>query len=114
MISKLLSKIRKIPDSLRLFFRSLLIRCFQQNQYVQKIKSFIIKHPFEVISIGLIIIIIVITAHVLERKKKRPLPKKKNICQACKGYGELITQVNGEKNKTTCPHCAGTGWTVEG
>jgi len=36
------------------------------------------------------------------------------ICHHCNGYGELITKTEGQKKSTICPHCCGTGWTLEG
>jgi hypothetical protein len=72
----------------------------------------IIREPlFWVILIGLIIVIII--GNVLERKEKRKLDKKK-ICQNCKGYGELVIKNKGQKESAICPHCSGTGWTIEG
>ena len=53
------------------------------------------------------------------KRKHRPNKKevtsdKKGICHYCKGYGELVTENKGQKKNTICPHCSGTGWTVEG
>lgn len=78
------------------------------------IKSFIGEPLFWGIVIGVLIISIIgYIGYVLEHKKKRNLDKK-NICQYCKGYEELVTKTKGEKKNTICPHCCGTGWTVEG
>jgi hypothetical protein len=100
------------------FFRFLIYRSLIPyfKRGVEYIKFLTGEPLFWVILIGLIIIIIF--AYALERKKKRspldPHKKNENLCQACKGYGELTTQVNGQKQSTLCTHCGGTGWSVEG
>ena len=87
------------------------IGVFLLKKFVYYIKSISGEPLFWVILIGLIIITIIGSAS--ERKEKRKLDKK-NICQNCKGYGELVTENKGQKESTICPHCSGTGWTVEG
>jgi len=94
----------------------LCIKVLKEN--LPKILSYIkqmVREPlFWGIVIGVLIFIIIgIVGYGLERREKRNLDKK-NICQYCKGYGELVTKTKGEKKNTICPHCCGTGWTVEG
>jgi hypothetical protein len=85
-------------------------RVFRENlnKILPFIREMIAEPLFWVILVSLIVLII--TGYALDRKEKRK-PDMKNICQYCKGYGELATQNKGQKKSAICPHCSGTGWT---
>lgn len=119
----------EIKEKLLLLLRVALIRSREKifpylESSLQYVKSFIQEHPVLVLVVVTCLIVFAIIGYVSERKERgnsgKILEQKgktkvdsKQLCQYCNGYGETTAPAKDDKTPVECPHCEGTGWTLE-